>query len=192
MKKYILLLTVLFVAVLTVFCSDSYAASSEATDSWHAQKGDFLVFDIGKNMGYLLREDMSEGVYFPIASGEQKERYFRGEKYFAGTPVREWTMGSLHYHPTGSTYGRHGKFLRLYDENGATHYGVHTVYNEKEIFSMTDRYGSWGCVLTKENTFALIESVFYANEQKVRVITLEDMSKFPLSQAGLVPLSFID
>ena len=143
-------------------------------------------------MGYLLREDMSKGVYFPIASGDQKNRYFRGDRYYAGTPIQEWRIKSLHYHPKGSTYGKHGKILRLYDKDGKTHYGVHTVNPEKEIFSMTDRYKSWGCVIVKNNTFDIVESVYEANQEEgVRVITINNTDDFPLGFVRLMGLRFL-
>ncbi len=186
MKKFLHIVgSVLLTAVLLASSSVNIALAAQENLEWVAEKGDFFVFDIGTNMGYLLREDMSDGVSFVIASGERKERYFDGIKYFAGTPTQEWTVKSLHYHPTGSTYGKHGKFLRLYDENGKTHYGIHTVFNEKEVFSMTDRYKSWGCVLVKDAIFSIVESAFEANENNLRVVTVNSISEFPIQFASL-------
>ncbi len=164
----------------------------EQSSSWESEEGDFLVFDISENMGYLLRENMSEGIYFPIASGQLRNRYFKGVKYYAKTPVQEWMVKSLHFHPKGATYGKDGKFLRMYDENGSTHYGIHKVLNEKEMFSMTDRYKSWGCVIVKDNAFSIIEGVYEVNrEDGVRVITVDGKDNFPLEFVKLTGLRFL-
>lgn len=187
---------VFFLACLAGITESMFVAPSvyayKQLSSWESEKGDFLVFDVSENMGYLLKEDMSEGVYFPIASGEQRNRYFQGNRYYAGTPIQEWRIKSMHYHPKGPIYGKHGKFLRLYDENEATHYGVHTVGSEKEIFSMSDRYKSWGCVIVKGDTFSIIESIYEVNEEEgVRVITVDDESDFPLGFVKLTGLRFL-
>jgi hypothetical protein len=186
MKKFLQIIgSLLVMVVVSSHCLAGAAVMNAQDTAWVPEEGDFFVFDTGTNIGYLLREDMSDGVSFVIASGERKERYYDGVKYYAGTPAKEWTVKSLHYHPTGSTYGKHGKFLRLYDENGKTHYGIHTVYNEKEVFSMTDRYKSWGCVIVKDSVFSLVESAFEANENNLRVVTVNSIHEFPIQFVSL-------
>jgi hypothetical protein len=180
-------LCVLFIAVFA-FLSLAGAMPTRAyqaietvfSPNWTAKEGDFVVVDVAKNKGYLMRSDLSSAISFPVATGERRKRMFRDFVYFAGTPEQEWHVKSLSYLPRGATYGEHGKFLRLYDENGKTHYGIHTVYPEQEMFSMTDRYKSWGCIIVRDAMFSVLEEVFEVNEEDgMRVITIGEASEFP-------------
>ena len=166
----------------------AYTLSTQSVDvsQWDSQAGDFLVVDVSENMGYLLREDMTLGTSFPVATGQLKTLHYIGMKYYGATPTKEWHVKSLDYQTPGPIFGPHGKFLRLYDEYGRTHYGIHTVGNEKEIFSLTDRYKSWGCVLVRDSILSTIQDVYtLSGDAGMRVITLDSLESFPIDLARL-------
>jgi hypothetical protein len=147
---------------------------------WEPLADDFIVVDTTSNMGYLLRSDLSAASVFPVASGQQRNINYLGKRYFGATPSGEWRIKSLDYQVKGYTFGRHGKFLRLYNEDGSTHYGIHTVWDERAIFSLTERYKSLGCVLVRDNVLTVLENVFKASGTSgTRVITLTDITTLP-------------
>jgi hypothetical protein len=181
---------VLAVALLCGWLLTFEAHASEAPTQWLPEQGDFLVVDTRENMGYLMRSDLSEGVSFPVATGVQRNLSHGGKPYYAATPTGQWRVKALDYQAPGYTFGSEGTFLRLYDEDGqSTHYGIHTILDQNWLL-MGERYKSWGCVLVTNEVLSLLETEYRLNKkQGLRVITLDDMSVFPLKRVQrLVPL----
>ena len=159
----------------------SLGISSVEASEWVPLKGDFVVVDVTDNIGYLVRKNLREGTAFLVATGQQRTVYYKDMFYYGATPEKEWFVESLEYQAKGPTFGKHGKFLRLYDDGESTYYGIHTVWDEKEMFSFTNRHRSWGCILVRDNILSLLEDVFeVSGDEGMRVITVSDISEFPV------------
>ena len=174
------------VAVLCLWILTSNAYASEAPAPWEPAKGDLMVVDTTSNMGYLVREDLSEGISFQVATGIQRNLNYVGKSYYAATPSDQWKVKELDYQIPGYTFGKEGTFLRLYNDDKRTHYGIHTILDQDWLFS-GERYKSWGCILVSNEMLSLLEEEFRLNKKSgFTVITLDDISRFPLKRVAIL------
>ena len=98
-------------------------------DQWVPEAGDRLIVDTEQNVGYLVHES---GNYTKMKVGSGKRQVVRyiGRVYNATTPEKYWVVKSTHIQGDRITFGKTGRFLRLY-KDGDTHtaYGIHPTAN---------------------------------------------------------------
>lgn len=139
-------------------------------EQWQTMPGDAFLVDTDANIGYLVHKD---GGYtsFVVATGQRKVVYYAGMKYDATTPTIRWTVKRKDIQTDKITFGDHGKFLRLFDENGETKYGIHSHAYIRKILASTDRYKSMGCVLVSDEVLEIIEETYTKNGNTLDVLT---------------------
>lgn len=127
--------------------------------------------DTKGNFGYFLHTDGSYTA-FPVVTGQRRVVSYIGLTYDATTPVGSWVVRSLHIQPDRITYGKEGRFLRMY-ENGEewTHYGIHTHRYGSEMIAREDRFGSMGCIIVSDEVYALLEETFALHSGHLVVVT---------------------
>jgi len=141
---------------------------------WQAGAGDYITLDLSTNTGFLNSVDGLRTASFPIVTGQKNVVRYIGLRYWAETPVREWVMKKKNIKGDRVTFGKTGKFFRLFDDNNFTHYGIHAYRYGDDLLSLTDkdRYKSMGCILVSDDVLAVIEGVFEKNKGRgVRVVT---------------------
>lgn len=152
-----------------------HAAAPDVTslDLWEPQIGDRIFFDTQENVGYLIHPDGTSAL-FPIVTGQRRVVQYIGLTYNATTPVGDWVAKSRHIKGDRITYGKTGRFLRLY-KNGDeyTHYGIHTHAYENTFFAggTQDRFRSMGCIIVTEQIYDLIEETYELNNERLTVAT---------------------
>lgn len=151
-----------------------------ALEEWQVEAGDQFVVDLSTNMGYLVHEDgmMTE---FTVATGRKQTVTYIGMTYYAETPARSWEVQTRHEKGDRITFGKSGRFLRLY-MNGEerTSYGIHSYIDIDEVLSWDaeDRYFSMGCVLVTEHVMDILEETYDANGGSIQVTTVESLAQF--------------
>jgi L,D-transpeptidase catalytic domain len=139
-----------------------------------ARKGTRFVVDTKENMGYLMHADGSFAS-FRVATGKNEDVRYLGMKYKASTPEDTWTVKSRHVQPDRVTFGKNGRFLRLY-RNGTeyTHYGIHGYAYLDEILEKPaeERYFSMGCVLVTPEVLKILEKIYELNGNQLEVTTI--------------------
>lgn len=152
--------------------------SSTPLGLWEPMSGDSLLVDTRDNMGYLIHADGSFTA-FDVVTGQRRVVRYIGRTYNAATPQSEWTMRSVHIKGDRMTYGKTGRFFRLYDEDGETAYGVHGYGNEDEIFGGDTRFRSMGCVIVREHILNVIERTYEMNGGALPVVTIYGLESLP-------------
>jgi len=158
----------------TVDPSDFVTSVIHDISHWEPASGDYLKFDLSTNTGYLMSADNSVSFSFPVATGQKRRVNYIGLDYWAETPAREWIIKSEHIKSDHVTFGRTGRFLRLYADGHYTHYGIHPYrYIDRILTSSADfRYQSMGCILTTEEVMDVLDKIFVLNKDEgVRVVT---------------------
>ncbi len=137
---------------------------------WQPQIGDEFVVDTQSNVGYLLHKD---GTFtsFEVVTGVPEVVRYIGRTYNAKTPDRRWTAKSNEVKGDRFTFGISGRFLRLYDEDGKTPYGIHPYKFEDKMFSEEGRFGSMGCIIVREATMDILVKTFDLNGGSLAVTT---------------------
>ena len=158
-------------------------AASTPLSLWEPQQGDSFVVDTRENMGYLVHENGSFTA-FPVVTGQRRVVRYIGRTYNASTPNQVWNVKSTHIKGDRMTYGKTGRFMRLFDEDGLTAYGIHGYGNEEEMFGRDSRYGSMGCVIVRERILDIIERTYGLNENALTVITTYGLNDLPLHIAA--------
>lgn len=141
--------------------------------AWEASEGDFLTVDLSTNTGYLNSLDGTVAE-FPVVSGQKNVVNYIGLRYWAETPQRSWVIKNATIKPDRVTFGNTGSFLRMWDANGFTHYGIHAYRYGEGLLSLEEdnRYQSMGCILVSESVLDKIEEVLDANAAHgLRVVT---------------------
>jgi hypothetical protein len=138
---------------------------------WSPQAGDRFLVDTKNNVGYLFH-DSGEYTSFQLITGQQRVVHYIGLTYNAATPVGEWLAKSKHIQPDRITYGKHGKFLRLYEDGEEyTHYGIHTHAYVEEMLDSDNHFRSMGCVIVSDDLYHLIERTWELNGESLPVVT---------------------
>lgn len=145
---------------------------------WQAKQDDELLIDTDANIGYLLHEN---GHYtsFPVVTGQKRVVRYIGRTYNAATPTSSWQAMSQEKKGDRVTFGKLGRFLRLYKNDGTeterTPYGIHShAFIEKMLASM-DRYRSMGCILVSEDVLDVILETFTLNDENLSVRTMNGL-----------------
>lgn len=139
-------------------------------DSWVPVAGDRVIVDTEKNVGYVVREN-GDYTTFPVLTGQRRVVRYIGRTYNAATPEQAWTVKSVDVKGRSMTFGETGTFMRLYDENGQTAYGIHSHLTFKKMLSEGDRYRSMGCVLVDEDILKMLVKTYELNGSTLDVAT---------------------
>ena len=137
---------------------------------WQPAIGDKMVIDTKENRGYLIHTD-GRSIDFPVVTGQHRNVCYIGRCYNAATPSRDWIAKSKHIKGDRLTYGKTGRFIRLYDSDGRTHYGIHGYGKEEEMFAQKSLFQSMGCVIVRESILNIIDATFALNKKSLSVIT---------------------
>lgn len=145
---------------------------SSEMNNWDPQIGDKFLVDVSINMGYLVHHD---GSYFafPLVTGVRRYVWYIGRYYFAATPIQTWEVQSIDIKWDRVTFGKTGRFLRLYFEGERTPYGIHGYNPEDWMFREGERYRSMGCIIVREEILDIIEKTYHLNGDKLSVETSE-------------------
>jgi len=139
-------------------------------EEWEAQAGDRFIADTKENMGYLVHEDGRYAVV-TIASGRKKIVRYIGRTYDATTPIARWNVQTKHIQGDRVTFGKSGRFLRLYWNDAYTSYGIHSHAYIKKILASDDRFQSMGCILVDDAVMDILYETFELNGQSLDVVT---------------------
>ena len=137
---------------------------------WIPQSGDRLLINVEGNVGTIVHTS-GDRLTFPVISGQRRTLHYLGRRYFGATPQKEWVVKALDIQGDRVTYGRSGRFLRLYDQGTRTHYGIHGHRDEEVMFGRPDRFQSMGCVIVREEVMDLLIKAFAVNEGEIAVVT---------------------
>ncbi len=157
---------------------DVRGQNGTAFSEWQPEKGDELLVDTEENIGFLIRED---GAYttFPVATGQRRVVRYIGRTYNATTPVSLWKAKSSEVKGDRITFGKYGRFLRLYETEEAgvtrTPYGIHSHAYIEKMLAGIERYRSMGCVLVSEAVLDRIIETFALNDGELLVRTVKGL-----------------
>lgn len=154
-----------------------YAAQDITTnaENWEPQEGDFFEVNVENNMGRLYHKT-GEALEFQVVTGQRRIMWYRGVKYFGGTPATKWVAKELNVKWDHVTYGKTGRFFRLYDGGTQyTAYGIHGFGREDSMFKVAGRYGSLGCIIVREQILNLIQKTFDLNNKSLSVRTFPQL-----------------
>jgi hypothetical protein len=155
-----------------VTASPASAAQALPASEWEAKAGDELIVDVANNMGYVLRADEATYLPFLLASGQKRTVRYLGMTYFAATPTGSWVVKSMKIQGDRVTFGKSGRFLRLYKEGKTyTHYGIHSFKNIDDWLESEDRYRSLGCVVVQDEMMNILEKIYELNGESLKVTT---------------------
>ncbi len=129
-----------------------------------------MIIDTDSNIGYLIHK---EGGYasFPVVTGQKRVVRYIGRTYDARTPNKPWSMLSKEVKGDRTTFGKQGLFLRLYNADGETAYGIHTHRSADMMLAAQERYRSMGCILVSQIVLDNIEATFEGNGSRLDVLT---------------------
>lgn len=139
-------------------------------DAWIPVAGDRVIVDTEKNVGYVVREN-GDYTTFPVLTGQRRVVRYIGRTYNAATPEKAWTVKSVDVKGRSMTFGETGTFMRLYDEDGHTAYGIHSHLTFKKMLAEGDRYRSMGCVLVNEDILKMLVKTYELNGSTLDVAT---------------------
>jgi len=143
----------------------------QSFDEWEPQRGDVLYVDTKVNRGYIIHPD-GDFTSFLLATGQRRNVSYIGLYYNATTPVGTWTVKSLHTQGDRITYGKNGRFMRLYkDGEEWTHYGIHEHLYGDEMIAGEDRYRSMGCIIVSREVLDVLMATYELNWQSLEVVT---------------------
>lgn len=139
-------------------------------DAWVPAAGDRVIVDTRENVGYVVREN---GAYtsFPVLTGQRRVVHYIGRTYNAATPEKNWVVKSVDVKGRSMTFGETGTFMRLYDEDGQTAYGIHSHLTFQKMLAEGDRYRSMGCILVSEDVLKMLVATYHANGDVLEVAT---------------------
>ena len=146
--------------------------------SFESSKGDFFMADLENSIGYLLNENSRNYISFPILSGRRKFSYYLGRYYFAETPDQTWAAKEDNILSDRVTFSKSGRFLRLYEGDKRTSYGIHGHVYFSTMIARENKYVSYGCVLVDDSILDVIEKSFHANGDFLKVTTTKDQRAF--------------
>ena len=148
-------------------------AEGEAA-AWEPAAGDTLIVDVKENTGYLVHGN-GEKLSFPVATGRKEYVHYIGRSYRAETPIRTWTAEQFQIKGDRRTFGVSGRFIRLFRDGENSPYGIHSYFKIADWMQEDQRYFSMGCIVVTEEIMDIMEKTFNVNEQKMIVITTNDI-----------------
>lgn len=133
--------------------------------------GDALIVDTKENIGFLVHRN---GGYmtFDVVTGQQRVVHYIGRTYNARTPHRFWRVLDKEVKSDRTTFGPEGLFLRLFDEDGKTAYGIHGHRSADEMLALEKRYRSMGCIIVSQRILNIIEATYEGNGGRLDVLTV--------------------
>ncbi len=145
-------------------------------DQWEAEAGDRFIADTQENTGYIVHES---GNYTSMRIGSGKKQVVRyiGKVYNAATPSDYWVVKSTHIHGDRITFGKTGRFMRLYIDGKSTAYGIHATDNIDDILAADDRYKSMGCILVSNAVLDILEETYALNGNTLEVVTTKGIDE---------------
>lgn len=144
-----------------------------------ASKGDYVMADLKNSTGYLLNDETKTYASFPLLSGQKRKVYYLGRSYFAATPEQTWIVRELAIQSDRITFAKSGEFLRLYDGEKRTSYGIHGHKYFDVMMARENKYVSMGCMLVADDVLDIIQNSFEADEKEMKVITTSDETTLP-------------
>ena len=146
--------------------------------------GDTLIVDTEVNVGYLVHRN---GGYtkFVVATGQRRVVRYIGRTYNARTPNTEWSVLDKEVKGDRTTFGKQGLFLRLYDEDGRTAYGIHSHRSADIMLSEIERYRSMGCIIVSQEVLDIVEATFEGNGRRLDVVTVAGLGTEPVTYETL-------
>jgi hypothetical protein len=139
--------------------------------------GDYLIVYLPTGTAYLANDTTKIYAQFSVLSGQPKNVHYIGRYYFAATPEQEWEIKSMDTKKDRVTFGKTGKFYRLYEDGKSTPYGIHGYKYAAKLIEKGDVYASMGCVIVPEEVLPLIDNSFKSDNKDFKVITTSDYSK---------------
>ncbi len=149
---------------------------SEIAD-YAPSEGDYLTVFIPTGKAYLANDTTKIYAEFPILSGQPRNVRYIGRYYFAATPEQEWEVKSMDVKKDRVTFGKTGRFFRLYENGNGTPYGIHGYKYADKIIKSGKIYASMGCVIVPEEVLNVIDASFKADTKVLKVITTSDIQK---------------
>lgn len=144
---------------------------------YQSSEGDYLTVYIPTGKGYLANDTTKIYAEFPILSGQPRNVHYIGRYYFAATPEQEWEVKSMDTKKDRVTFGKTGRFFRLYEDGNATPYGIHGYKYAASLIEKGKIYASMGCVIVPEEVLNVIDASFKADVKDMKVITTSDIQK---------------
>lgn len=148
---------------------------------WHAQAGDRFIADTQENVGYLVHEDGSY-TSMVIGSGRRETVHYIGKTYDATTPPAQWEVQDINIQNNRAIFGKTGRFLRLFQQDEYTNYGIHSVGNIDDILASDNRYMSMGCVLVNDAILDILIATYHLNGDSLDVVTTYGLNESLLTQ----------
>ncbi|MCX6735202.1 MAG: hypothetical protein NTZ25_04845 [Candidatus Peregrinibacteria bacterium] len=142
-----------------------------------SQEGDYLTVYIPTGTAYLANDTTKIYAQFPILSGQPRNVHYIGRYYFAATPEQEWEVKSMDTKKDRVTFGKTGRFFRLYEDGNSTPYGIHGYKYAAKLIEGGKIYASMGCVIVPEEVLDIIDASFKADVKDMKVITTSDIQK---------------
>jgi len=146
-------------------------------EEFQPSEGDYLTVYIPTGTAYLANDTTKIYAQFPILSGQPKNVYYIGRYYFAATPEQEWEIKSMDTKKDHVTFGKTGRFFRLYEGDDGTPYGIHGYKYAQKLIEAGKIYASMGCVIVPENVLDIIDASYKADNKDMKVITTSDIEK---------------
>lgn len=140
-------------------------------------EGDYLTVYIPTGTAYLANDTTKIYAQFPILSGQPRNVHYIGRYYFAATPEQEWEIKSMDTKKDRVTFGKTGRFFRLYEDGNSTPYGIHGYKYAASLIEKGKIYASMGCVIVPEEVLDVIDASFKADVKDMKVITTSDIQK---------------
>lgn len=144
---------------------------------YQASSGDYLTVYIPTGMAYLANDTTKTYTEFRILSGQPRKVHYIGRYYFAATPEQEWEIKSMDIKKDRVTFGKTGRFFRLYENGDSTPYGIHGLKNSAKLIEQGKIYASMGCVIIPEEVLDVIDASYKIDNKEMKVLTTSDFNK---------------
>ncbi len=144
---------------------------------WEPEAMDRLYVDVTDNVGYIVHEN-SDYIRFPVATGLQKEIYWLHKRYYAGTPIRSWTVSEKTTQTDRVMFGKTGRFFRLNVNGTDTNYGIHGFAYFQKWLKEDDRHRSYGCIVMSEEMLDIVEATYNKAGKTLSVTTMLSSEQF--------------
>ncbi len=149
-----------------------------ATDfhAWQMMIGDSIIIDTRANIGYFVHA-YGGFTQFVVATGQKRVVRYIGRTYNAKTPDQSWAVLNKETKGDRTTFGKYGLFLRLYDADGETPYGIHSHRSAGEMLASSMRFRSMGCIIVSQAVLDVIEAMYEANGRRIDVETVDGLGE---------------
>lgn len=146
-------------------------------NEYQASSGDYLTVYIPTGMAYLANDSTKTYTEFHILSGQPRNVHYIGRYYFAATPEQEWEIKSMDTKKDRVTFGKTGRFFRLYENGDSTPYGIHGYKYSAKLIEEGKIYASMGCVIIPEELLDVIDASYKIDNKNMKVLTTSDFDK---------------